>query len=179
MSRNKKSYNKYRKVNQIEILNKKFNDLTPISLAYNDKNNVPFYNCQCSCGRMRIVKVYSIISGHVKNCAFHKRKFNVGDKVGRLTVLSHERGGYKCSCTCGKIRIFKELKNRKSCGCLIRELKVNLEGQRFGKLIAGQYRRMDDGHKEWFCKCDCGNEKWILGTNLNRGFSKSCGKCKR
>lgn len=29
----------------------------------------------------------------------------------------------------------------------------------------------------WVCKCSCGNIKSVVGTNVTRGISKSCGKC--
>ena len=34
------------------------------------------------------------------------------------------------------------------------------------------------GHRQWNCKCDCGISKNILGINLVRGLSRSCG-CRR
>ena len=27
----------------------------------------------------------------------------------------------------------------------------------------------------WLCKCKCGNEKIVYGTNLRRGLTTSCG----
>lgn len=29
----------------------------------------------------------------------------------------------------------------------------------------------------WLCKCSCGNIKSVVGANVTRGVSKSCGKC--
>lgn len=52
--------------------------------------------------------------------------------------------------------------------------KNNLTGQRFGSLTviadAGNY-----GISKWICKCDCGNEKTVYGTNLLTGQTRSCG----
>lgn len=45
----------------------------------------------------------------------------------------------------------------------------NLEGQKFGRLLAVRYI----GKSKWLCKCECGNEKEI--TSYNLGFTKSCG----
>lgn len=57
-------------------------------------------------------------------------------------------------------------------------IKNNLIGQKFGYLTviedAGQ---SNDYHTYWACKCICGNIKRVLGTNLTRGKSVSCGKC--
>ena len=60
---------------------------------------------------------------------------------------------------------------------------IDLTGQRFGCLVVkgreGSYRpkRPDDGHSEptWRCRCDCGNESFVLGCNLKAGRTKSCG----
>ena len=55
--------------------------------------------------------------------------------------------------------------------------KINeLSGQRFGMLTVLS-RAGNDRHGKalWLCRCDCGAEKNILGANLLRGHSKSCG----
>lgn len=57
--------------------------------------------------------------------------------------------------------------------------KRDLTGQRFGKLTV--LRRADapqDGKPSgdrWVCRCDCGGEASVLGANLVRGHTKSCG----
>lgn len=28
---------------------------------------------------------------------------------------------------------------------------------------------------QWFCRCDCGGTKWVSGSYLRRGETKSCG----
>jgi hypothetical protein len=52
----------------------------------------------------------------------------------------------------------------------------DLTGQRFGNLIvikATEKRKFK--HVVWLCKCDCGNEKEIIGNALTSGQCKSCG----
>lgn len=49
--------------------------------------------------------------------------------------------------------------------------KSDLTGQRFGKLVATEWR----GNSRWLCRCDCGGEAEILTANLKRGNSSSCG----
>lgn len=34
-------------------------------------------------------------------------------------------------------------------------------------------------HDAWFCKCDCGTEKWVKTDGLKNGRSKSCGCLKK
>ena len=49
--------------------------------------------------------------------------------------------------------------------------RVDLTGQRFGKLIADEYI----GHGKYRCICDCGNQKIVPTGKLNAGEVKSCG----
>lgn len=59
-------------------------------------------------------------------------------------------------------------------------MKTNdLTGHRYGKLYV--VRRSDNIGKKvaWLCRCDCGAEKVVLGTNLQRGLTKSCGCYRR
>ena len=56
--------------------------------------------------------------------------------------------------------------------------KVDLTGQRFGSLtVLTQGESDGHGKSRWLCRCDCGSEKVILGSNLRRGTTVSCG-CK-
>lgn len=53
---------------------------------------------------------------------------------------------------------------------------IDLTGQRFGKLIVIEKAFKDKrGQWSWLCKCDCGNIKSVLGANLRRDNTKSCG----
>lgn len=49
-------------------------------------------------------------------------------------------------------------------------------GDRFTRLTvmepAGANR---DRHRMWQCLCDCGNVTIVIGSNLRKGFSRSCG----
>lgn len=56
----------------------------------------------------------------------------------------------------------------------------DLTGKQFGKLkvlrLIKNPKIKDTFHGSWWlCKCDCGNEKEIRGTELRNGHSKSCG----
>jgi len=52
----------------------------------------------------------------------------------------------------------------------------NLRGKRFERLVVNKCVGKDKfGSYKWLCKCDCGNEKIILGYLLTRGGTRSCG----
>jgi hypothetical protein len=50
-------------------------------------------------------------------------------------------------------------------------------GERYGKLVVvGEERtRSNNGHICWLCRCDCGNEKIVVGSLLRQGKTKDCG----
>lgn len=119
-----------------------------------------------------------------------------GQTFGRWTVLNitdkrtKNRGIiWHCKCECGieKDVPGEALRNgsSRSCGCLQKEIakelggqnKIDITGQRFGKLVAlfPVYSNDRNKHTKWHCKCDCGNEIDIDLGNLRQGFSKSCG----
>lgn len=53
--------------------------------------------------------------------------------------------------------------------------KIDLTGQRFGRLTVIEEAGRVNGTVTWRCRCDCGNESIVLGTNLRAGYSTSCG----
>ncbi|WP_423140756.1 hypothetical protein ACOYW6_07750 [Parablastomonas sp. CN1-191] len=57
---------------------------------------------------------------------------------------------------------------------------IDLSGQKFGDWVVlarspTNYRR----HAQWLCRCSCGVEKIVLGNNLRRNISTSCGHASR
>lgn len=55
----------------------------------------------------------------------------------------------------------------------------SLIGERFGMLtVIGRADSTERGNRRWLCRCDCGTEKIIIGSNLRRGTTVSCG-CKK
>lgn len=47
----------------------------------------------------------------------------------------------------------------------------DLTGQKFGRLTVIEYV----GKSKWLCKCECGNTCKVVGADLKRGNTKSCG----
>lgn len=56
--------------------------------------------------------------------------------------------------------------------------KKDLSGMRFGKLVSVREAGKKNGAYVWECVCDCGNTVQVIGFDLTRGHSKSCG-CSR
>ena len=110
-----------------------------------------------------------------------------GQRFGRLLVI--ERAGsnkngeatWDCLCDCGKAKVVLGTLLRRgatrSCGCYLSDAKIkNLVGRRFGKLIVIEIAGRTAAKKVlWKCRCDCGNEKVIIGAGLLRGRSTDCG----
>lgn len=54
-------------------------------------------------------------------------------------------------------------------------IKEDLTGNKYGMLtVIKEVERSKHG-RQWLCKCDCGNEKIVLGGNLKKNNTKSCG----
>lgn len=57
----------------------------------------------------------------------------------------------------------------------MRDKCLDLIGKKFGKLTIMRVETYSHYQPKLLCKCDCGNEKIVLKSNLIRGFTKSCG----
>lgn len=128
-----------------------------------------------------------------------KFKDLTGQKFGKLTVIERtedyiENNGkhrvqWNCLCDCGNYVIIRSdnLKNgsTNSCGCIKHNTfhGDDLTGKTYGYLTV--LHRIEDYispkgiHKlSWRCKCKCGKEINVRGTNLKSGAVKSCGCAK-
>ncbi len=113
-----------------------------------------------------------------------------GKRFGRLVVVKyagqnkHKKSLWLCKCDCGNEKIISAhcLRNSdtKSCGCYNKErvsgcLRLDLVGERFGRLKVIELAYMKDNKSYWQCECDCGNESVVMGSKLKFGHTKSCG----
>ena len=111
-----------------------------------------------------------------------------GKRFGMLLVLEKDeektkeygRAYWVCQCDCGTIKSVRGNhlgKSVVSCGCK-KHTHKDLTGQRFGRLVVVSKNEEVSEQKKslhWNCKCDCGNEKIIWGSDLKRGKTQSCG----
>lgn len=104
-----------------------------------------------------------------------------GNKYGLLTVIEYAGNRkWRCKCECGN-EIFAtgtELRKgrRTNCGCSKKTRLKDLTGQNFGRLTA---LKIDENRKSekvyWLCQCECGKIVSVIGSDLKRGNTKSCG----
>lgn len=157
--------------------------------------------CICDCGKTYFSFPCYLIKGRIHSCGceqyehlklikhpkkkpiFHPEILN--KKYGLLTVLEsvgiingHEH--FKCLCECGKEKIvdYYRLINGKtsSCGSSLHRRKVDITGQRFGRLVAIRPVYIKGSNDAmWEFKCDCGNIKLISAHSVLVTGTKSCG----
>ena len=54
--------------------------------------------------------------------------------------------------------------------------RYELTGKTFGKLTVLEYAGIgDDYSSRWVVRCECGTEKIVIGKNLTKGLTRSCG----
>lgn len=124
----------------IDITGQKFNRLTVVSRAENNKYKNATWNCICDCGNTLIVISRDLRGSHTKSCGcIQKEKAKLtskditGQKFGRLTVISrsgtkNRKATWNCVCECGTkiIAVGTHLRNShiRSCGCLQKERSI-------------------------------------------------------
>lgn len=117
-----------------------------------------------------------------------------GQRFGRWIVLyrgpnaPRSRTRWVCRCDCGQERMVDATHLRSgrsvSCGCLTREatsaaLRLDLAGQRFGRLTAIEHGPNDGVRVQWVCRCGCGQEVLVSTNSLRTGNTRSCGCLRR
>lgn len=53
--------------------------------------------------------------------------------------------------------------------------RIDLTGNKYNLLTVLGYSHTENGNAVWRCKCECGNETLVRGTNLKSNAVKSCG----
>ena len=65
--------------------------------------------------------------------------------------------------------------NTRSCGCGKKRPLKDWTGKKFGMLTVVSYAGKEKGFHLWHCRCDCGREVNVRQSNLQNGWTKSCG----
>ena len=126
-----------------------------------------------------------------------------GQRYGILTVLRPaenigKQTAWLCRCDCGREITLRtnalRSGNTKSCGCQGTKehqsltfvdgacmaerppkRRLDITGQRFGKLTVLRPAENIGGKTAWVCQCDCGRESVIKTNSLREGRTASCG----
>ena len=132
----------------------------------------------------RLIEKYNLDISHFKG----RVKNIIGNRYGKLTVISQRNSDCYCLCDCGNYITLKygilNSGNTKSCGCLKAEIlsernktgTIDITGQRCGSLIAIK----DTGESNhcghiWEFKCDCGKIVYHPTAILTSQRIRSCG----
>ncbi len=60
------------------------------------------------------------------------------------------------------------------------QIRSDLVGQKFGRLTVIAFSHLSKHHKScYLCKCDCGNNYIVIGSDLSSGRTRSCGYLQR
>lgn len=142
--------------------------------------------CQCACGTTKSIRGAELRRGRTLSCGCRQKKNFLGKAFGEWTVISESGDKPQtvlCKCSCGAVKsVYKNHLTRgdsTSCGDTFKH-RVNkgedLSGQHFGKLtvIERDWDNNENGAR-WWCLCECGNKKSILGSHLRSQKIQSCG----
>ncbi|NCC85440.1 MAG: hypothetical protein EOM03_15120 [Clostridia bacterium] len=181
------------------LTGKKFSRWTVLGYAGKTKSRASLWLCRCACGTMAVVVGRNLTRGTSSSCGCYmreklsrlKRAGLVGLRFGRLQVLSfshissHGQSHWNTVCDCGNKQIVSGTNLTRglsqSCGCYQKERasqthRAKLLGKRFGRLKVLSFHHTDkEGAAYWKVICRCGNTGIVLGKNLLRGDTTSCG----
>lgn len=122
--------------NRADITDLRSGKLVAIRPTTKKKNQNVYWECQCDCGKKKLVLARYIINQDVKSCGCLSTGRSAqleGQRFGRLLVLEKlekrtAKGGvlWRCQCKCGKmVEVTSALllsQGTKSCGCLKAEV---------------------------------------------------------
>nr|DAU82992.1 MAG TPA: hypothetical protein [Caudoviricetes sp.] len=170
----------------------KRNALKPYLVRYRNKEIDLRKNCKTLDEAIETRQTWEQEYGKPKSRMLDKRDL-VGKKFGKLLVaeeVEKVKGQrmFKCICDCGNEIITRGESlvsgNTKSCGCSRGEYvsnanKVDIAGQKFGKLTAIKRLNKQTKKSEWIwqCKCDCGNYTEATVELLRKGEKIQCEEC--
>lgn len=165
-----------------DLVGQRFGKLLVLELS-DCTHNALYWKCQCDCGIVKRIKGTKLTNGQVScGCIRLKGRLEIeGKKFDKLTVISFshtkdKQNYWNCICECGNKRITSQfsLKNnsKNSCGC---HRRLDISGQKFGKLTAIEYKYTKKLHSYWLCSCECGGSCITRLSGLQDGCKTTCG----
>lgn len=172
----------------INLTGKVFGEWTVLSRAENLKKGSARWLCRCTCGREKIVISNNLMSGKSKSCGCSNRPFIdlTGKRFGEWLVFSKadridtsHKTMWLCRCSCGAEKAVSRdslIKGKSiSCGCL-RNISIP-DGAIFGEWTVLHRINSIKKNSSFLCRCSCGRESIVIGSNLVNGKSRSCRSC--
>ena len=184
----------------LDLTGQRFGKLTAIKPTEKRNDHSVIWECACDCGNTTHVDTRSLRNGSTTSCGCEKEAGKAhrigteprqpvditGRRYGKLTAIrpTEQRAGsfivWECLCDCGNTAFVSgnnlRTGNTKSCGCLTSARRLDIAGQRFGRLTAvrpTEERRFNN--VVWECICDCGKSTFVSVNDLQKGNTKSCG----
>ncbi len=115
-----------------DVTGRRFEKLVVIKRIEN-KDNRPYFLCQCDCGKTTEVSTQNLKGGNVRSCGCLKKSESIKNMIGkvfsRITVISDaglignksKIQAFNCECSCGNKKIIRGSDLRSgsttSCGC--------------------------------------------------------------
>ena len=192
---------KVKTLHQIEDLTGKvYSELTVLCLSDKRIGKKIMWTCLCSCGKIVDVWSANLKNGNTKTCGdYEAHRINYmkevwkdnlddlrGNKHGDWIVLYRDENKiptrWMCECqNCGTIKsvLASSLKSGKTKNCGCKRHNPSLEGKKIGHwvVIKKSKRKRPNGHycTTYFCRCECGTERYVDESRLLNGKSLSCG----
>ena len=128
------------------------------------------WKCKCVCGNITHVSATLLMKNKIKSCGCKLKELNhiahlnnlTGKRFGRLIAIKYvdkdknSNALWLCKCDCGNEKIINSVAllngNCKSCGCLLKENRIDLTNKKFGKLTA-LYPVENKTELKWHCRC--------------------------
>ena len=173
------------------LAGKKFGKLIAIEDSGERRFGNAVWECRCGCGKTAFVARNHLMSGSTKSCGCLSKEVSrkratdfAGQKFGLLTAIEiadKKQGKYllwKCRCSCGGEILVPSRnlarENTKHCGCL--DPQRNMVGRQFERwLVIAEVPERRYGQIQYLCRCICGTERLVRGSELRAGNSKGCG----
>ena len=132
---------------KLDLTGQRYGKLTVLRPAENIDGRTAWV-CLCDCGRETVVRTGNLRTGTTKACGCLRTKGE--DELSFMGATSEEK---------------RSLKKR-----------LDLTGQRFGKLTVLRPAENIGRLTSWVCRCDCGRETVVKTDHLRSGFIRACGR---
>lgn len=165
--------------------------LTVVEATGERRSGYTVWRCRCDCGGEILLDTRYLKRETVQDCGCGaktnpRQKNLAGMRFGRLVAVepTSERSGkgstvWKCRCDCGGEVLASVTQltrgDRRSCGCEAHGELKDYVGARFSSLTVLEYAGKRGKVHQWKCRCDCGKETVVSQSNLQSGWTKSCG----